>query len=176
MQTSFPAFLAAGLAILAIATPAAAEPGDTAMQSGTTAAEVIEPGALVKLDDLRFAAFASPSARATMTITAYGVVSATGEVATTMNAFSSPGGRGPARFRVQGTDNRAFIPFIPRRVTISNGTSTMEVDRMTDNVLGLGLLDRDGRYTYQIGGRLTVEANQEPGNYSGEFQLTVLFL
>ncbi|MWV26588.1 DUF4402 domain-containing protein [Aurantiacibacter rhizosphaerae] len=175
MKLSFPALTAASLAMCAIAVPAAAEPGDTATQSGTTSAEIIEPGAITRLDDLRFAAFASPTAAATMTITADGVVSATGEVATTMNAFTSPGGRGPARFRIQGTDNRAFVPFFPRSVTITNGTSTMMVDKMSDNIRGRAILDEDGRYIYQIGGTLNVNANQEPGNYRGEFTVTVLF-
>ncbi len=175
MQFTLPSLLAAGLAISMVAAPAAAEPGDTATQSGTSSAEIIEPGAVTRLDDLRFAAFASPATAATMTITPDGAVSATGEVATTMNAFSGPADRGPARFRIQGTDNRAFVPFFPRSVTITNGTSTMVVDRMSDNIRGRAILDEDGRYIYQIGGTLNVNANQEPGNYRGEFTVSVLF-
>jgi Domain of unknown function (DUF4402) len=167
--------LGISLAMSLVARPAVAEPGGSSTLSGTIAAQIIEPGAIERLDDLRFAAFASPAAAATMTITADGVISATGQVATTMNAFPSPAGRGPARFRINGTPNRFFIPFHPRSVTISNGTSTMLVDQMADNVTGRGRLDANGHFEYRIGGTLHVGANQQPGRYRGDFQISVLF-
>lgn len=168
--------LAAALALPLVSVPALAEPGDTSTISGAAAAELIDPGRVVKIDDLRFAAFMSPTAAATMTITPDGAVSATGEVASTMNIVTTPDGRGPARFLIDGADDRFFIPFHPRSVTITNGTSTMLVDRMTDNVIGLQRIGPDGEFEYRIGGRLNVNANQEPGRYSGEFEITVLFL
>ena len=170
------AWLLAGLALAFPGVAAQAQPGNTQTYSGTIAAEVVDPGAVVKVQDLRFGAFPSPAGNATMTITPNGAVSATGDLATTMNLFSSPADRGPALFRIQGNNNRAFLPFMPRSMTISNGTSTMQIDRMDDNVFGIGLLDRDGRYNYEIGGRLRVGANQAPGKYTGEFEITVLFL
>ncbi len=176
MRNTSLAGLVAGLAMPVIASPAMAEPGDTATVSGASAAEVVDPGALVKVDDLRFGTFARPASAASMTITANGTVTATGEVAASMDSFPSPGGRGPARFLVQGTDSRLFIPFFPSSVTISNGSSTMLVDQLRDNVFIIGFLDSEGRYNYQIGGRLNVSANQEPGQYSGDFQISVLFL
>lgn len=176
MHKTWLARLAAVLALSLTSAPALAEPGHSFTSSGAVAAEIVDPGRVVKLDDLRFAAFISPSTAATMTISPDGTVTATGEVATTMNAFSTLDGRGPARFRIDGTESRMFIPFHPRTVTISNGTSTMLVDRMEDNVRGNVRLDPDGQFDYRIGGRLNVNANQEPGEYSGEFEITVLFL
>lgn len=167
--------IVAAFSLTLVSVGAEAEPGNSATISGSSAAEIVDPGALNRLDDLRFGAFASPATRATMTITPGGTITATGEVATTMNLFTSATGRGPARFRIQGTNNRLFIPFIPNRLTISNGTSTMLVDRLDDNVNPVGRFDADGRFIYQVGGRLNVGANQEPGNYRGEFQLTVIF-
>ncbi len=170
--------LAAALALSLLSVPLHAEPGDTQTTSGVAGAEIIDPGRVVKLDDLRFAAFASPAAAATMTIDPDGTVTATGDVAATMNSFTSPGGRGPARFRIDGMEDRFFTARHPNSVTISNGTSTMLVDNMEDNIRGFGRnarFDENGRFDYFIGGRLNVGANQEPGEYSGDFEITVAF-
>ena len=166
----------AALALALAPTLARAEPGDSDTGAGASEAEIVEMGAVHRLADLRFGAFPSPASSERMTINPDGSISATGELNTTMNYFSSPDGRGPARFRIQGTNNRMFIPFIPNRLTITNGTSTMLVDRLDDNVFPIGRFDANGRFIYQVGGRLNVSANQEPGHYRGEFTLTVLFL
>lgn len=170
-----PALLVAALLLPLIPTPAIAAPGDTQAGTGTSSAQVVDPGALTRLADLRFGAMISPTAAATMTVATDNSVTATGEVALTMNTFASPGGRGPARFRVQGTRNRTFVPFHPNKVTISNGTSTMLVDKLEDNINGNGRLDRNGQFEYRIGGRLNVGANQERGRYRGEFEISVFF-
>lgn len=164
------------LALALVPSIARAEPGESDSVSGASSAEIVEMGAVHRLDDLRFGAFPSPASAERMTIDPDGTVSATGALNTTMNSFSSPDGRGPARFRIQGTNNRMFIPFIPNRLTITNGSSTMLIDRLDDNVFPIGRFDADGRFIYQVGGRLNVSANQAPGHYRGEFTLTVLFL
>ncbi|KLE34156.1 DUF4402 domain-containing protein [Aurantiacibacter luteus] len=174
-----PATFLSGAALLAgalVPIAAHAEPGDSETESGVAAAQVVAMGSVHRLADLRFGAFPSPTAAATMTVNPDGSVAATGQLATTMNLFTTADGRGPGRFRIQGTNNRAFVAFLPSRVTITSGTNSMLVDRMRSNVFGNVRLDLDGKFIYTVGGRLNVPANQAPGSYRGEYTLTVLFL
>ena len=167
----------AGLGALVLVSGAAlAEPGDSASLNGTATAELVNPGRLYKLEDLRFGAFMQPSANATLTITPDGAASGTGDIATGMNIPQPPEGRGPARFRLDGTANRAFVALIPNRITITNGSATMDVRDITTNIRpGNNRFDGAGRFDLHIGGTLRANAIQAPGQYSGDFQITVIF-
>lgn len=169
--------MAGAIAVMAIPGTAMAAPGDTTSVSGTAAAEVIEPSRLMKLEDLRFGAFAQPTAVSTITISPDGTATGTGEVATTMNMTQPPTGRGQAVFRVDGSPNRAVVMLIPNTIIISNGTATMKVDQITDNRPNNGRprLDPNGVFYLNIGGTLNVDAMQMPGSYTGDFTVTVIF-
>lgn len=154
-----------------------AEPGDSHSEAGSAAAEVIDPARLYRLQDLRFGAFAQPTAAATLTIAPNGAATATGEVATTMTMAQPATGRGQATFRIDGTARRAVVVLLPNNITISNGAATMQVGNITSNMPNNGRprLNSDGVYYLNIGGTLNVNAMQAPGTYSGDFTVRVIF-
>ncbi|MFA6220479.1 MAG: DUF4402 domain-containing protein [Erythrobacter sp.] len=161
------------LALIAAAMPTAAfaAPGDSATTAGASDARIVEPLALQSLEDLRFGTFVRPTAAGTVTIAADSTVTSALDLA----AF--PNGRGAASFLVRGTANRLFITFLPTTVTITNGTATMRVDTFRKNGgAGLNRLDANGYHVLTIGARLRVNANQQAGNYSGNFAVRVLYL
>lgn len=167
----------AGLGALVLLSGAAqAEPGNSASFNGTATAELVDPGRLYKLEDLRFGAFMRPAANATLTVAPDGSSSGTGDIATGMNIPQPPEGRGPARFRLNGTANRAFVALIPNRITITNGAATMEVRSITTNIRpGNNRFNGAGQFDLNIGGTLRANANQAVGQYSGDFEITVIF-
>lgn len=169
--------LAGLVATAAMPGAALAAPGDSAGATGAAGAEIIEPSRLMKLQDLRFGAFAQPTAVSALTVAIDGSATGTGEIATTMNMVQSPSGRGQAIFRVDGSANRAVVVLLPNTITISNGTATMKVDTITSNLPNSGRprLDANGVYYINIGGRLNVDALQMPGSYTGDFTVTVIF-
>ncbi|MFL0354955.1 DUF4402 domain-containing protein [Erythrobacter sp. GH1-10] len=169
--------LAGLIASAAIPGAALAAPGDSSSTSGAAAAEIIEPSRLMKLRELRFGAFAQPTAVSTLTVAPDGTATGTGEVATTTNMTQPPSGRGQAIFRIDGTANRAVVVLLPNTITISNGTATMKVDTITDNLPNNGRprLDANGVYYLHIGGTLNVDAWQAPGSYTGDFTVSVIF-
>lgn len=163
--------IASAWALLAAA-PALAAPGETAQVQGQAAAEVVLPLRVQPLQNLRFGAFMRPTAAGRITITPLSVVTSTIDIST------FPGNRGAARFRVDGQGSRFFIISLPTQATISNGTATMRVDQFTAGTPTgvVGRFDSTGFFDLQIGGRLNVNANQAPGNYSGTFTFTILYL
>lgn len=166
-------------AFVAAALPAAvhAEPGNSAAIPGRAQAELVVVGRVQKIEDLRFGAFIQPSTAERVTIGTNGSATGTGDMVANMSIPQPSEGRGPAHLHLDGTDNRVFIAHIPNRINITNGTSTMQVRDITDNLtLGTNLFDLDGDFDLYIGGTLRVNANQEPGHYSGDFEVTVLFL
>ncbi|WP_158611074.1 DUF4402 domain-containing protein [Aurantiacibacter spongiae] len=151
---------------------AVADPGT---DTGAATAEVVEPGTLTRMEDLRFGAFIQPSTSGTITIRPNGSYTATGELLANMSIQQPAEGRGPARFRLLGDDNRFFIVKIPRKMTITNGTSTMQITNMLANVRN-GRIDFDISefFSIYVGGTLNVGAMQEQGTYRGEFEAVVL--
>ena len=160
--------------------PSVAQAQSTASvtNTGTSLAEVIEPSRLMKLADLRFGAFVRPSVASRLTIATNGTATGTNDIATSMNIAQPSTGRGQAIFRIDGTPNRFVIVHIPNNLTISNGSATMQVSNFTSNLPGnqTPRLDTSGVFVLNLGGRLNVNANQAPGNYTGTLTITVLFL
>jgi hypothetical protein len=163
------------LALVAVSTPVAvlAAPGDSATTPGDSEARIVEPLDLQALYDLRFGRFVQPTTAGTVTVASNGTVTTTGGV----DATIFPTGRGASGFLVHGTANRQFITFLPTTATITNGTATMTVDNFRKNGgSGPNRLDLNGYFLLHVGGRLNVNANQQPGNYSGTFTVQVLYL
>lgn len=104
-------------------------------------------------------------------------IASDGTITTNLDISSFPGNRGPARFTVLGDPNRLFLVFAPNQILISNGSATMQVDRFRANTFfGLGRFNNVGSFDLYVGGRLNVGANQAVGQYSGTFNVTVLYL
>ena len=174
MGRPFSKTLFAGMLALAtgmIATPLSAQANTSASTPGTSNARVVEPISITPINDLRFGTLVRPATAGIIEVAPDGTV--TGNLDFTVY----PGGRGPARFTVLGERNRRFIVFTPNTITISNGATTMQVDRFRDNrTLGFARFDAAGSFDLYVGGRLNVNANQQVGTYSGTFDVTVLYL
>ena len=170
------ALLIAWASLAALPGAAQAEPGSTTTSNGTAAATVADPMTVSRIADLRFGRFAAPTTASTMRVAPDGTVTPSAGVASSNSMVQPPDGRGPASFRVEMDDNRAFIAFIPRRVTISNGTSTMDVRNLGGRIVRVTNAGTQSVHRVDIGGTLNIDANQEAGRYSGDLTLTVLYL
>ncbi len=151
---------------------AQAEPGATNAQTdGAATAQIVGPFQIEPIADLRFGSIMQPAAAGNVSIQSDGTVT----TALTFSATSGP--RGPAVFVVTGEANRRFLVQLPSPITISNGTSTMTVDQFRSNTVppGIARFSNTGFYILNVGGRLKVNANQEPGSYTGTFDVTVLY-
>lgn len=150
-----------------------AAPGATNAQTdGAATAQVVGMFEIAPITDLRFGAIMQPSTNGTVT------VGSDGTVTTPLTFSNTSGPRGPASFVVRGDPNRLFVTFLPGSTAISNGTSNMTVNQFRANTVffGLARLSSTGLYILNVGGRLSVNANQEPGSYTGTFDVTVLYL
>ena len=172
MRFSRPFTLLAGLAWAALAADAAqAAPGDTFQINGNARVQVVGPTQIASLSELRFGAMMQPVADGTVIVAPDGSVSGTADVST------FPGNRGPARFLVRGERRRFFLTRVPTTISISNGTSSMVVDTFTGNFANgrMARFDNNGDFDLYIGATLYATANQEPGNYSGTFELSIVY-
>lgn len=153
------------------AVSSAAAPGNTALNTGSSAATIVEPTQIMAITDLRFGTIVQPVADGMITI------AANGSVTSTIDVSRFPGNRGAATFRVKGDPRRSFVTFAPAAIDIVSGFNRMRVDRFRGNTQsGLARFDAAGLFTLSIGATLTVPRAQAPGRYSGTFELTVLYL
>jgi len=170
--------LVAGLAAcLAVASHAA--PGDTDTASGVATVTLIQPPSVTAIDDLRFGRIMSLPAAGTVTIAPAGTVTST------IDLTGTPSVRGPARFLVFGERNRHFVTTTSLGILIRNANNTpmavtpLTFNRPTGQGQGVGQHNRtnqSGFFDLYVGGTLQVSSNQEPGEYSGVFEVTVVFL
>ena len=82
---------------------------------------------------------------------------------------------GSASFTVSGATSACYTVTLPGNgITISNGSTTMAVNSFTVYPpSGTGTLGSDGLATFNVGGKLEVNANQPPGNYTGTFNVII---
>ena len=60
-----------------------------------------------------------------------------------------------------------------QKVSLSNGSDTIVVDKFTSDPAGSGALGPSGSQTLNIGARAKINNNQGFGWYSGTYQVTV---
>lgn len=155
------------------ADPAAAQATGAQLQ-GSAQAVVVEPAGVTAIEDLRFGAIMQPATAGTVTVGADDSISATGGAIVGITT-PQPGSRGAGRFTITGDANRMFRVSEPNKLLISNGAATMTVDKLTSNLNGRGQLDANGRYELRMVGRLKIDANQPTGNYTGTYEVTVIY-
>ncbi|ABC64116.1 DUF4402 domain-containing protein [Erythrobacter litoralis] len=163
--------LSALTVLVAMAPAAQAAPGDTHSIGGTAQVRIVGPTQIAPLQDLRFGSMMQPVADGTVIVAPDGTVSGTADTTT------FPGNRGPAHFLVRGENRRFFLTRLPDTATIGNGTSTMLVDDFTGNFRNgrMARFDNNGDYNLYIGATLNMTANQEPGYYSGTFEISIVY-
>jgi hypothetical protein len=102
-----------------------------------------------------------------------GARSATGDV-----FLVASGGGAVAQFSVTGDPNVTYAVTLPAddvvTLTIAGGGSTMAVNSFVSNPASTGTLTA-GAQTLKVGATLTVGAGQAVGNYSGTFDVIVVY-
>ncbi|MCB2082951.1 MAG: DUF4402 domain-containing protein [Sphingomonadaceae bacterium] len=169
---------AAAIALLASG-QAIAGPGNTHTTTGVADVTVVEPIGIQNVADLRFGRIVRPTTGGTLTISPAGAVTETGGVTGQSSTPQATNGRGPGAFAVFGDANRYFLIFMPNSTTISNGTANMQVNQFQTNPGAFGPFHRLNNAGYApllVGARLNVNANQAVGQYTGNFNVTVLYL
>lgn len=159
--------LAIALSGLTTASPALA-----AGASAPAKAVVVRRLSLVKTDDLDFGTIARGAATGTVTINA-----ATG-VRTTTGGVIAQGGT-PQRAIFVGAGQIGILSFVsigPSPVLSNGAGGTMPTVLAVNGGTGIRLFPGTGVQTFQVGGTLTVGANQAEGDYTGSFTLTVNYL
>ena len=162
-------------------------PGQAAAQrvtaTGTAQATIVEPLGLVKVQDLRFGRIAVNAAAGTVT------VDADSGACTATSGIIATGGCGFGQFAGQGARKLTVRIQVPATVTLTGPAgSTMVADTITigatPDLAFLGTTGGNPRYqissnsgifTFRLGGRLSIAANQRPGQYSGTYSVTVQY-
>jgi hypothetical protein len=172
------------LAFLQSAVPASAAETDTAEAQ----AFIISPLSLTRYRDMDFGEIALPSAAGTVTLTPSLVPSCTASA-----GLVRIGPCQPAEFVGYGAANQIVRVRLPanQAVTLTrvSGTQTMTVTNMIlDGIPGFTyvsgnpasngyvryrIANANGVFSFRIGGRLNVAANQYPSVYRGTFSVTV---
>lgn len=151
--------------------------------NGTAQATIVEPLGLVKVQDLRFGRIAVNAAAGTVT------VNADSGACTATSGIIATGGCGFGQFSGQGARRLTVRIQIPATVTLTGPAgSTMVANALTlgatPDLAFLGTTGGNPRYqissstgifTFRLGGRLSIAANQRPGEYSGTYSVTVQY-
>ncbi len=86
------------------------------------------------------------------------------------------GGHFPAEISVAWLPNAEYNITFPNEITIVNDNSEMTVMNFESNYTDdIGQLNMNGNDSFYIGGTIEVKENLAPGNYSGQFIVTVSF-
>ena len=133
-----------------------------AQATGDAKATVLTPIAIEKGQELNFGVFSAPTA-GTVVISSGGARSQTGGV-----VLVGTGGQ-QGTFTVTGTGTQTFGITYPGSVNLSNGSETMA---LLVTGASSGALT-GGTATINVGGTLTVGANQAAGEYTGTYTMTV---
>jgi hypothetical protein len=157
----------------------AASPGHAATRTAQSQTVVIRPATLVNTAPLSFGNLLSGPTPGTVTVSTAGARTTTGGV-------TPAGGSVTAANFVGMNDSGGFLNLI--RVTIPAGTITlnrvgggaaMTMNNLTSS-LGPGIFGSDYYFmgsntvfSFSVGGRLNVAANQMIGTYTGTFTVTV---
>ncbi len=144
---------------LALGIAVTAHAGNSASTTALAKAQVKKSISIAKTQDLDFG------------------VGFTGDTALTVN----PADTSAATFNVTGEKNKAFNLVLPSSVTMSTGDGVgpnkqIEVSGFNSNPNASGNLGTSGAQAVSVGGtRSALSSNQESGDYSGVFTVTVTY-
>ncbi|MEM7702760.1 MAG: DUF4402 domain-containing protein [Pseudomonadota bacterium] len=163
-------------ALIAFGTPAQAQE----TEATDARAFLVTPLSFVKQTDLDFGVIIPGDTNGVILMDSTGVITATGGV------IHQTGTEQAARFWGYGQFNQRVLINIDANVytlTRVGGTETMLWDRVTigsrppilitTNPRRFRIANPDGFFAFTIAGRLQVNANQTPGVYEGEFNVTL---
>jgi len=141
-----------------------------ASTSSNATATVVAPIAISNTQDLAFGSFSTSATGQTVTISAAGARSSVGAVVVPASTATA------ASFNVTGSGTLTYAITLPANgtVTITNGTDTFAVDNFTSAPSGTGALTA-GAQTLTVGATVTTAGTLSTGNYTGTFNVTVLY-
>jgi len=161
--------LAAAL-LLAAPSPLRAAPVTASAQGETI---ILKPLTLLKIEDLDFGVLFPSATAGTATLDPVsGAVTATGGILTGPQPTSA------AEFMGAGTRRRPVIlrvPNSPITLTRVGGTETMTVSNFTLDGSQVRFITPFEAFSFKVGGRLNVGANQADGTYVGTFDVTAQY-
>ncbi len=163
-----------GLA-LAIVGGAAAGPLCAQTAAGESVADISRPSTVQRLQDLQFGDIIAGSTVSTVVVNPF----SDARSIQTGNATAFGGTVSAARFQVSARPLLYYQISLPSSTTLTRngGSQTMLVDNFTLNGASIRLLPLFTSIgNFKVGGRLTVGAAQEPGEYEGSFSVTVNYL
>lgn len=134
---------------------------------------ILKPLTLLNTDDLDFGVLFPSATAGTATLDAV-----TGVVTTTGGVLAGPQPTSPAAFIGAGTRQRPVIlrvPTSPITLTRVGGTETMTVSNFTLDGPQVRHITPFEAFEFQVGGRLSVGANQAGGTYVGTFDVTAQY-
>lgn len=156
-----------------VISPALAQTGTA---QGQVSALLLEPMSLINTDALDFGSIIASPAGGDV------VVDPAGAISTTGGMIVLPGTARAARFAGQGSASRVLIKTGSNQIFLTGPGTQMRVDDFTIGALsGLSqigngnnfrITSTNGLVGFAVGGRLRVNANQAPGDYSGSFTVT----
>lgn len=175
------ALLAFGVAALLCSVSAIGQSSSTF--NATASADIVQGIALQRTADLNFGDIAPSGLAGTVTVSPAGLLTSAGGVTPINNPANPPQAAAYDVLLVGNAGNKKFWTQIPPNgtVTISNGFVTMALSNFTANLAcaqtgvvppGPGLCPQAPN-VLQVGATLSVGANQQPGLYSGTFNVTV---
>lgn len=156
-------------ALLGAAIAAIAMTGSAAQAASTTAtakAKILRQITLANTSDLQYATIISGATASTVTVSTAGGASCGAGLTCTGTATA-------ANFDVQGTSGAVVLVSGDSSVTLNGslgGTMTSTLSYSAPNIT----LGATGG-SFQVGGTLSVGANQASGDYSGTFNVTAIY-
>lgn len=143
--------------------------------TGESVVDIARPSTVQRLQDLQFGNIIAGSTVSTVVINPY----SDSRSIQTGDATAFGGTVSAARFQVSARPLIYYQINVPSSTTLTRngGSQTMLVDNFTLNGASIRLLPLFTSIgNFRVGGRLTVGAAQEPGEYEGSFSVTVNYL
>jgi spore coat protein U-like protein len=146
--------------------------------SGNTQVAMVTPLSFIQVENLDFGRIIPSGTTGTVTISTSNVRTATGGIVLVGTDHQ------PGRFAGMGTvAQRVRVRITPNNITLTGPVPSMTVNNITidpqGTLLQIGaspnyrILTLNGIFWFNVGGRLTVGANQPAGTYSGTFNATL---
>ena len=151
--------------------PALFAPAKAADAPVTVSLSVLDSLSVTRIDDLDFGTILSGAATGRVEID-----EKDGDCSDQGGATLVGSGCHAAVFRISGQpDTRVRIDLSSAAITLSRigGGASMTMDRLRVRGGGNERLEADGTFTFLVGGRLQIGANQQPGMYEATFDVTV---
>jgi hypothetical protein len=139
--------------------------------NATASATIVNPLEIMKNADLAFGNIAAGPSYGTVTIGTDG--SRMGDGGVTL--IQAGNYNSAAQFSIVGYPNATFAIMLPYSISITNGSSWMDVNNFVSDLGNYYTLDWNGQAYMNVGATLDVNAGQEPGYYTGSFDVTVAY-